>query len=51
MSAALEISQVSKSYGEGAATVHALQGVDLDGAARVSWSRSWARAGRARARC
>ncbi len=29
MSAALEISQVSKSYGEGAATVHALQGVDL----------------------
>jgi putative ABC transport system ATP-binding protein len=28
-SPALEISQVSKSYGEGAATVHALQGVDL----------------------
>jgi putative ABC transport system ATP-binding protein len=29
MSAALEISQVSKSYGEGAATVRALDGVDL----------------------
>jgi putative ABC transport system ATP-binding protein len=29
MTAALEISRVSKSYGEGAATVHALQGVDL----------------------
>jgi len=29
MSAALDISQVSKSYGEGAATVHALQTVDL----------------------
>jgi putative ABC transport system ATP-binding protein len=29
MSAALEISQVSKSYGEGAATVRALVGVDL----------------------
>ncbi len=29
MTAALDIAQVSKSYGEGAATVHALQGIDL----------------------
>jgi putative ABC transport system ATP-binding protein len=29
MTAALDISQVSKSYGEGAATVHALQTIDL----------------------
>ena len=29
MTAALDIAQVSKSYGEGAAIVHALQGVDL----------------------
>ena len=47
---ALELSQVSKVYGSGAAEVHALRGVDLT-VEPASSSRSWDRAGPARARC
>ena len=50
MTSALEVRQVSKVYGSGPNEVHALRDVDLS-VEPASWSRSWGRAARARARC
>ena len=50
MTAVLELREVSKVYGTGAAEVDALRGVSLS-VMVASWWRSWGRAARARARC